>query len=356
MHVTPPSRRTHARPGILMLTALIVAAAFAFASPARAESTKSQREATRDILQALRESAIDQILSAARSDESALRANAIEAIQPVPQRARPLAQLGLEDDNPAVRFSALVTIGRLKLDGLGQRAREMAQDTDGSVRAAALFAARRCGEAVDISPMAKMLASQNPTLRGNVAMLLGMLGDPSAVAMLKDLAEVPMQRASAVRQSIVRIQIAEALVKLGEDSALDAIRAGAYSQHDEVRVLSLKTMGRLEDERMTTAFRQMVKEDHPIELRLAAAEALGRIGAARETALAAARKGADWDKAVVRAQAAFTLGWLERPTAARRLGELLDQDEESSRAVRLAAAAAVLQALEGAGGAADRTD
>ncbi len=211
-----------------------------------------------------------------------------------------------------------------------------------------MFAARRCGEHVDLTPLANLLRSQDPTVRGNAAMLLGMLGDKSAAAMIKDLAPTPMPCASSVRVAIVRIQVAEALVRLGDDDALDAIRAGMYSQHDEVRVLSVQSLGKLDDERMIAAMAQMVDGDEPIELRLAAAAALARMGKAEASALKVAREGADWDKPAVRAQAAFVLQLLEQPTAATRLVRLLKEDKSSL--VRLAAAAAVLRGLPQAKG------
>lgn len=301
------------------------------------------RAEARQIASALRDEAIEVVLRSARSDSAALRTNALEAAQTLPQRARPLAQLGLEDDNPAVRFSALVTIGRLELDGLGATSRRMSQDPEEhpSVRAAALYAARRCGEDVDLTPMARLLASTDPGVRANAAMVLGMLGDASAITMIKELAHAPMPRASAVREALVRLQIAEALVRLGDESALDAIRAGAYSAHHEVRVLAVQTLGKLGDRRMEVGYAQIARKENPIELRLAAAEALVRVGSSIE--MDVMREGAAWDKPAVRAQAAFTLGQVEHPEAVRLLRAMMQDDANAQ--VRLAAATAILELL-----------
>lgn len=333
------------RVSIVAMVAIAVAVVFVTHVPVEARPSRAERERAREMLAEVRDQAVRQVLDAARSDDAALRANAIEAVQALPRRARPVAQLGVEDENPAVRFSALVTIGKLSLEGLGEASRRIARDTNEhpSVRAAALYAARRCGEDVDISPMAELLASPEPTVRANAAMLLGMLGDVSAVEMLEELAARPMPRARVERAALVRLQIAEALVRLGEEDALDAIRAGAYSAHGEVRVLAVQTLGKLNDRRMEAAYAQIVEGDNPIELRLAAAEALVRIDG--EAELDVMEEGAAWDNPAIRTQAAFTLGLVAHPQAASRLRQLLEDEQERPQ-VRLAAATAILRALE----------
>ena len=249
--------------------------------------------------------AIDIVLEASRSKDPFLRANALEAIQPVKKRLVPLAQLALSDPHHAVRFAALAIIGKEKLTELAPQADRLLVDDSPSVRSAAVFALYRCDQPVDISPLATMLVSQNPSLRGNTAMLLGLMEDPSAVAMLKDLAKTPMPRAGAAQEAIVRTQIAEALVRLGDDSALSALRAWAYSQFDEVRVLAVSIMGQLHDRRMERAYFQMLATP-PIELQIAAAGTLAQLGRFGE-GIGVVLEAAESPIHTVRAQAALTL-------------------------------------------------
>src|SRR5690606_5160331 len=136
-----------------------------------------------------KDKALEQVLLSSRGENPFLRANAIEAIQPLPNRALPMAQLGLNDNHPAVRFSALVTIGKLRFANLLPTVRKLRDDPSPSVRAAALYAAARLGDNVDLSPLAAMLQSSNPGLRGNVAMILGLLGDSSAVPMMQEMTQ-----------------------------------------------------------------------------------------------------------------------------------------------------------------------
>ena len=293
----------------------------------------------RETLADRRDKAIEQVLVSARSEDPFLRANAIEAAQSIPQRALPLVQLALDDPNPVVRFAALMTVGQLKLHATIPMARRLLEDDSQSVRAAAIFALYRCDEPVDASPLAAMLASQDASVRGNAAMVLGMMGDASAAPMLLELARVPMRRVSLVRQAIVRIQVAEAVLKLtDDDKALSALRSGAYSQFDEVRILAVSMLGKLGDRAMLPAIAEMLK-DRPIELQLAAAEALARLG--RSTGLEVVLEATQSDLATVRSQAALTLGLFDDERIVAALDRLLADPAEP---VRLAAAAAILRA------------
>lgn len=323
----------------------------------------------------LRDPAIAQVQASARGDDPFLRANAIEAMQSVPGRALPLAQLGLEDEHPAVRFTALVTIGKMRLREMGPAAVRKLDDPDPSVRAAAMFAARRCGQAdVDISEMAKMLVSPDPSLRSNVVMLLGMMGDVSALPMIEAQAKVPMssRRVNDLRQAIVRVQIAEAQILLGDDEAVSPLRAAVFSRYGEVRVLAVTMLGRLRDQSMEAALMGIVQRDNqPIELRLAAAEALSHIGGRATIKQVLDQAGfviqiCGSNNPVLRAQGVITAGALESararvyrllmpsdPPSIWRLFEdmrfvdamarLLDDPHPQ---VRLSAASAVLRTLD----------
>jgi len=287
--------------------------------------------------------AVEQILLASRSDDPFIRANAIEAVQAAPDRALPLVQIGMEDPNPAVRFASLVTIGQLKLTSLGLAATNMISDPDPTVAAAAIYAASMCGQEPNPSQLAGMLFSRNPQQRGNAAMLLGMMGDRSAVPMLRDASRSPMPRAASNEKAIVEIQIAEALVKLGEDDALGLLRTRAYSADPTVKVFAVTVLGNLEDRAMSGNFVQMLRNttDHPVELRVAAANALAKL--ADEQGLDVLQEAAASTYPTVRSQAVFGLSLLTSKTAETSRVALLDDPEQM---VRISAAAAVLRAAQ----------
>lgn len=286
-----------------------------------------------------RERAVQQILASSRSSDPFLRANAIEAAGPLPDRVVPLAQLGLDDPHPAVRFAAAAQVGRLKLKSLAPACRKLLTDTSESVRAAAMFALRACGQEVDISPLAGMLTGSDASARGNAAMLLGLLGDKSAIPMLKDTARVPLHRANPATSAIVRIQVAEAVVKLGDEESLSALRAGLYSSLEEVRVLAVQMLGRVGDKRMIRPMFDLIAQENAPELQLAAAEALARLGEGDGLPLVLKiGRGSQVD--TVRAQAAMTLGLFSDANAKAAVVHFMDDPSEM---VRLAAAAAALQ-------------
>ena len=306
--------------------------------------------------------AVEVLLDASRGPEAQVRMHAAEVVEAMPERALPLVQLAIDDPNPAVRFAALVNVGRLKLSSLAARAAEMAGDADepGYVRAAAAFAADRNGREVDLSPIIRLLWDNSPGQRANAALLLGLSGRRSAIPMLRDAANDPLPRARPVQRELLGLQVSEALVRLGSEEELQVIRGSAYSSFGEVRVLAVLTLGRLGDGGMHGNFVTMLARDEA-ELRLAAAEALARLGSNEglPVSLEAARSVGP-QSAAVRAQAAVALGQAlvaaspsdgagPQPQAAL-LGDarqaLLTLLNDPDATVRVAAAAAVLEVVD----------
>jgi len=306
---------------------------------------------------ALRHKAAQLLIDASVGDAAILRANAIEAMQVDPDRALPLAQRGLGDENPGVRFAAIVTAGQLEFRSLAPAIQPLVRDPNPSVRAAAIFALHTFGRDIDITPLGDMLASQDPGLRANVAMLLGLMGDPSAIPMLQQAGDKPMPRVGEERVALVRIQVAEAMAKLGDDQALDAIRAGMHSSVGEVQIVAINAVGALGDEKGAAVLQTMLT-NQPIEVQLAAAASLARV--ARKRNFSATGMG-EWLRRVedrarpvalaqldhptdpIRAQVAWTLGWFNDARTLAALETLLDDPNPQ---VRVAAAASVVRRAE----------
>jgi len=329
-------------------------AAGIFAADIRAQDAAGQEPSpsavtARQVLSEAHAKAVEQVLTSSRSRLPRARANAIEAVKLLPDRAMPMLELALGDPLEAVRFTALVTAGELKLAALKPAVRPLLKDESKSVRAAAIFALHQFGEPVDLTPFARMLASQSPTDRSNAAMLLGMMGERSAAPMLVDMARVPLRKSEAEHEVIFRLQVAEAVVKLLDgtgdeeeiellEDAFSALRAGAWSRSNEARVFAVLMMGRLGDARMEAGIRSFLKEP-PIELQLAAAEYTARLGRPEGQQLVLAATNSTI--APVRAQAALVLAHYEgdRQAAERLVAMLSDGDE----LVRLSAAASILK-------------
>lgn len=277
------------------------------------------------------------LVQASMSEYPQHRSNAVEALQGRPERALPVTHRLLEDPNPAVRFAAVVTAGMLEFEDLVPAIRPLLEDDHPAVRGAALSTLHVLGERVNLTPLADMLESRDPALRGNVAMLLGLLGNRSAVPMLKRAAVAPMPRASAAETAVARVQIAEAIARLDDDAGLNSLRGSAYSQFDEVRVVAVIAMGAVQDRRMEVAIESML-ESPPMELQLAAAGTLARLGNYQGAEITAELAG--YEHPVIRAQAAWVLGWFEGGESLEILKRLLADDAEP---VRVAAAASLLR-------------
>ncbi len=316
------------------LALLLVALTSAWLTQAGAQTAGHLRDA--------QPRAVRILLDATRSDDAELRMHAIEGSKSMPDRALPLVQLALDDLNPAVRFAALVTAGRLEFESLGKKALEMSKDDQqpGYVRAAAVFAAHRCGQPADLGRLAALLWNPDIGVRSNAAMLLGLSGESSAIPMLRESANDPLTRTRPISREILRLQIAEAVVLLGSDEDLKAIRGAAYSSEDEIRILAVLMLGRLNDQGMRGNFVGFLAKS-PVELRLAAAEALARMGSLE--GIPVMIEAARMDQPTVRAQAAFALGQAAHDTRCAMALEGLLEDAEPK--VRIAAAAAILEHL-----------
>ncbi|MGD9693171.1 MAG: HEAT repeat domain-containing protein [Phycisphaerales bacterium] len=312
----------------------------------------------------LRERAIVMLEELARSGSALTRANAMEALQSVPSRAEDSIRAGLADENQGVRFAAAMTAGRARMRGLVEAVRPLLRDPSPSVRAAAIFAMRVNGQNVDPTPLASMLESRDAGLRGNVVMVLGEMGDASAAPMLKGAANDPRATGSLVEQKIVRLQIAEALVKLGDAEAVQTVRAALYpssASEVETAVLAAQILGNVKDSPSAPELIGRVREKlrpvedpsapdradpknpylWPPELRLAAARSLGQIG--RREGVYVADQYARAEEPMVRALAALVYGETGREGDLSKLEAMLG---DGSEGVRLAAAAGVVRVVD----------
>jgi hypothetical protein len=199
-----------------------------------------------------RERAIDLIQRGAVSSNALLRANSLQAMQYAPQHLKPLVQAGLVDENYGVRFIAAMLIGDEDLCDVSHLLEPLTRDESGSVRAAAIYGLRRCDRPVDLNPLAELILSDDPEVRGNTAMVLGRLGNPSAAPLIRQAVGRGMELVSEPRVKMVDLQLAEALVMLGDANEIEAIRAALFAppEQGELTALACMICGRLRDYRV----------------------------------------------------------------------------------------------------------
>lgn len=294
---------------------------------------------------ALRRSVINLLQEASVSPDAVLRANAIEAMHHAPEELDPFIRRGLADENRGVRFVAAMTLGKFQIKELAHLVRPLLMDESQSVQAAAIYALHRCGERVDLNPLAEMLRSSNPEVKANAALVLGEMGNRSAAPMLRNAVGKDMSRVSSARAQVVDMQLAEAMVKLGDERQLEVIRATLFAPAEQGEIVALACLmaGRLNDVRAMPNLLQLAtrtgERQLPAEVRMAAALAMAQIDplqAPAEVPLEYIRS----DRFELRAQAALTLGAISDPQTVVALRRLLS---DSNPMVQVFAAGGLLQ-------------
>lgn len=318
----------------------------------------------------LRERAIELLSAAALDELPASRANAIEGLQLAPSRMVGVTRAALSDLNPGVRFVAAMSAGKLQLHELEPFLRPLLADPDTRVRMAAIYALARIGEDVPRDLLASQLLNGEPSHQSQAAFILGELGDASATALLRDASRRANMRgkrdggsggdlAVPIEEVLVRLQIAEAMLKLGDTSVRSVLQTALYpSRRDdfEAAVLAAQALGETRDRSAISQLVRIVEQSTatgtddpnprsatfimPPELRLAAATALAKMG--YPDGLYVADQYSRDAAPALRAQSAFLYGLGAKPLDLAKLDYLL-QDPELQ--VRIAAAAAILKAL-----------
>ena len=242
----------------------------------------------------------------------------------------------------------MVVVGKARLRNLSPALRPLLNDQSSFVRASAIFGLAKCGEDIDRSPLASMLLTDpSPRVRSHVAFLLGEMGERSALGLLHEAARISMPRASAAEMRLLQLQLAEAMVKLGEDDQIATIRAALYPSRPEdleatalaVQIIGeIKDRGSIDELIYLSARKDETGNKMPAEVRLGVAGALARMGM-KEGGFIADEYAAN-KFPPIRAQAAYVYGEIGRPESLARLeGFMADPDAM----VRVAAAAGVLK-------------
>jgi len=326
--------------------ALTLAASLSLVSCASQPRVEEPARMSAVEMSTMREDALALLLEAAASENPQMRANAIEALSAAPSRAADAARAGLVDDNLAVRYVSAMTCAELRDRSLRPAVEALLDDPSPVVRAAAIGASIRLGGNADPSPLGQLLmGSGDPRKRAQAAFILGEIGDPSALPMLRDAARRSPQTATLAELRLLRLQIAEAMAKLGDPTAIATVRAALYPSRPEeleAAALAVQILGEINDRRSVDQLIYLIERSGvdrmPAEVRLAAAAALAKLG--ERGGGFVADEYADSDQDVLRAQAAAVYGELGGPENAGKVRGLMDDPDPL---VRVAAAAAALR-------------
>lgn len=299
----------------------------------------------------LRERAIQEIEAASRNDDPSIRANAVEAAGKIKGRLKPIITRGLTDPNLGVRAVAATTIGRAGLRDLAESTRPLLNDESPLVRTSAIFALTKNKSAVDPGPLADLLLTGSTAQnRAHAAFLLGEIGNRSALPLLRQALNQPIPGSGPDDIKLFQLQIAEAMVKLGDDDMRQPIRAALYPSRPEeleASALAAQILGEIGDRSAVdqmvylTEYKDPAGNSHPAEVRLAAAASLAKLGVRGGTFIP--EQYLANPNPAIRSQVAFTYGNVGGKTAFSRLETLLNDPNDS---VRVTAAFAVIRASE----------
>lgn len=349
----------HRTLGVVSLLALLTASGCTATPATTIRSTTGHAQpastlAHRDpiIRSQMREQALDRLVRAASSPMPQERANALEGLLEAPTRLSPIAAIALTDENEGVRAIAAVVSGRANLRELAPAIRVLQSDTSPFVRASAIYALDALGVKVDPSQLGAMLFDAESTqVRAHAAYLLGEMKDDAALPMLADAARKRSPTSTVIEQKLLELQIAEAMVKLGERHQIDSIRAALLpsSADDlEATALAVQIIGSVNDrasiDRLIylSAYKDARGAQMPAEVLLGVASSLGKLGERGGSWLA--DRYANDSNPLLRAQAASVYGDIGRPENLGKLGVFMD---DPSPLVQISGAIATLQILGG---------
>jgi HEAT repeat protein len=276
------------------------------------------------------DAATAELRAAAKSPDGLIRAHAIEAMRiTTPAQFEKEILAGLTDAAPVARIAAAMAVGELKMAPAHAQLLKMTGDQDDSVQIAVRFALHRLGDTRYSRDLELFVQSDKARVRGMTVMALGMMEEPTTMRLLR-----PMQ---GDRDAIVRLQVAEAMWRMGDKQGLANLAAAAVSAYPDDQMIAYIALAQPRDRRIIEHVRGGLVADYE-EARLVAARAMGMLGSDEGYTVATAGiKSVDPRK---RTLAALALGAIGRDDAVEYVMPLLT---DTNADVRVAAASAVLQ-------------
>ncbi len=261
----------------------------------------------------------------------------------------PWLRTALLDDQPAVRFAACVTLGTMRDKVSESKIRDLLRGNDVNVKLAALYAIHRLGDSRRTGELSSYLLQDKDVIaRRHAAMLIGLIGDPSAIKLL----------AKAMRDSDagVRINVLASMARLGSKEAKQELVFMTTSGVGADETLAIQSLAESRDQTYLETYRYKLANAMHTETKLAAARALGMLGNDEgfEEAIKIIRtppaprpdpKDPPADQALrVKQLAAGALGEIGKSDALPVLSAVLQQDKDPR--VQVSAAQAVLKILK----------
>ncbi len=278
------------------------------------------------------------VLIQALQDEKISVRWAAEALGEIGAPAVPALIQALPNKNRWVRRAAAEALGEIGDPQAVPALVQALRDEDEDVRREAAWALGKIGASA-VPALVQALQDEDRWVRRAAAEALGKIGDPQAVpALIQTLQD---------KNIWVRRAAAEALGEIGDPQAMPALIQTLQDEVKDVR----RAVGKIGDPQAVPDLIQYFEDQGKKDVRRAAAEALGKIGAPAVPALIQALQDEDED---VRRAAAWALGQIgDRQAVPALIQALQDENEDVRRAAALSlgkigapAVPALLQALQ----------
>lgn len=258
--------------------------------------------------------------------------------------APPKVRRNLHDPLVAVRFAAAMAAGDMKVYTATPMLERMLRNESPTVQMAAAYALEKMGDARFPKWYGHVLASDEAQLCSQACMILGKLGEtPNRQNSRQTLWAVLKKDDQAVS---VKLQAAEALARLGDETILKSLLGYANSGFADDRVLAISGLSQFDDQ-IAFSMLSVLAEDPQIEVRLTAIGAQGQKAADPHRLLVREHinysdPGDNLATARVRGLAILALGKIAKR---KDLSLLTNAMQDNSDYIRITAARAVLEYL-----------
>lgn|GEM_PF-2767061 len=288
--------------------------------------------------------AIRLIASGLNDQNSHVRTKAIEVVIDTRHVGfMPKIQQLLTDRYVPVRFLATLAVGDLGYEPAMPQIKERLKDPDPNVKIAAAYAMARLGHKEYERILRLALPTTDQELRANAVLMLGKNGNREDISLIRGVL------VDAQSSDKVTLQCIQSLAMLGDESIYAKLWTRLISKYGDDRLIGVQCMGALGTPRARDALiLQLEDEDNFLEVKLASAEQLGKLGSplGEPEVLAVFEKNmtammGDEEARRVKVLAASAIGEIGTDNLTKYLPGLL---KDRSVFVRLAAAKAVFRA------------
>jgi HEAT repeat protein len=289
---------------------------------------------------ALQSLATDEIRSALAAKDQFIRAHALEIIAERQLAGWDTQVVGaLNDPSSLVRKAAALTVGQLKIASAAGKLPDLLNREPGAdprlavqarqERVAGIFALHQLGITTYSHDLEKLASDPSPYVRGDAAIVFGLIGDKSAIPWLQNM----LHRDTEVN---VRLQAAEALWRMGDELGEDALIQGTVSNFASDQAICALALAEPRDTQLLGNVEGLFNNDY-LEVRLVAARAAGMLGS--DIGYGIAMEGAKSVDPRQRSLSALAFADIGRSDSQKYLAKLL---KDSDPDTRLAAAGALI--------------